>query len=197
MGGPVDVGSLQWRVDLPTIRSRADPAADARMGMGASDRPQIPAERMLAYHPIVLGDQVLVCDENRILAYNLNDRPTPRRAGEPSIEQVWRNDGDRGGGSPPRPRMFSGIPRYTLTAFGDRIYARLGPTEGRSMGGACGRGGGDGAELHLCVDRSTEGKQIWKKRRSEVPCPSGRPRRSAAPGFEGTPVADARASTSP
>jgi len=35
----------------------------------------IPEDRKLAYHPIVLGDQVVICDENTITAYNLNDRP--------------------------------------------------------------------------------------------------------------------------
>ena len=34
-----------------------------------------PQERLLAFHPIVLGDQVIVSDGTRVLAYNLNDRP--------------------------------------------------------------------------------------------------------------------------
>ena len=43
------------------------------MGMSSF---RIPDDRLLAYHPIVLGDQVVVCDSNRIIAYDLNDRPT-------------------------------------------------------------------------------------------------------------------------
>ena len=41
-------------------------------GMGATTGSP---ERLLAYHPIVLGDQVIVGDGTRVFAFNLNDRP--------------------------------------------------------------------------------------------------------------------------
>ena len=75
----------QWKVELPAPSIPAVPTrAVSRMG-GMGMAQQASPDRLLAYHPIVLGDQVLVCDENRILAYNLNDRPSGgrrlRRAG--------------------------------------------------------------------------------------------------------------------
>ena len=78
---PIDVGSLQWRVELDRISPHADrlclrPAADGDECLA------VPQDRLLAYHPIVLGDQVIVCDGSRVLAYNLNDRPErPRGIG--------------------------------------------------------------------------------------------------------------------
>ena len=41
----------------------------------ASSVPTVPGIRKAAILMIVLGDQVLVCDGSRVLAYNLNDRP--------------------------------------------------------------------------------------------------------------------------
>ena len=67
--GTVDVGSLQWRVELESISpGRAFPSRRGPVS-------PIAADRLLAYHPIVLGDQVIVCDDDRILAYDLNKRP--------------------------------------------------------------------------------------------------------------------------
>ena len=85
------------------------------------------ADRLLAYHPIVLGDQVIVCDDERIVAYNLNDRPE----GRPAVHRArsgpaWRHDQHAGDVVRRPPGCRAARPRYTLTAFGDRIYARLG-----------------------------------------------------------------------
>ncbi len=74
VAGPIDVGSTQWRVELEKVQTSRAPTFGARM-MGGVSTPN-PPERLLAYHPIVLGDQVIVSDGARVLAYNLNDRPT-------------------------------------------------------------------------------------------------------------------------
>jgi outer membrane protein assembly factor BamB len=186
--GPVDVGSLQWRVELEQVT----PGQNPRFGRGialpvAPPRP----DRLLAYHPIVLGDQVIVCDDNQILAYNLNDRPEgPAGTSAGSIKVAWKHDEDQGSGVPQAARLGVGVPRYTLTAYGDRIYARMGMTTAPFMG----RMGTGGSQSYLvAVDRSTDGKLLWKKLASDVPT-SKKPgeANSRSVGFEGTPVADAR-----
>ena len=92
------------------------------MAMGSSTSPQ---DRLLGYHPIVLGDQVVVCDSSRVLAFNLNDRPGGREGGPPlAIEPAWKHDPES---AVTQAYRATGIPRYTLTAVGNRIYARMGP----------------------------------------------------------------------
>ena len=68
--GAIDVGSLQWRVELDPSRTRG-PARQHRGGMRRGGRPSdghrsAMPDRLLAYHPIVLGDQVIVCDDTQI-----------------------------------------------------------------------------------------------------------------------------------
>ena len=63
-------GESRWR---RSCRSADLARASASGSVGDLLRPR--TERLLAFHPIVLGDQVLVCDGTRVLAYNLNDRP--------------------------------------------------------------------------------------------------------------------------
>ena len=177
--GPIDVGALQWRKRLPS-RPRA-PSAYGMQRMGAAA-----AERSLPYHPIVVGDQVLVADETRVFAYNLSARPapgTPASAGDEEDQSdgifAWettRIPSQVGGG---------GGPRHTLTAAGDRIFARLGPAGQRAAGGAS-------LIVALVNNREIEGKRIWSRNALEVELPRRKPDANRAAAFEGTPVADER-----
>jgi cellulose synthase operon protein C len=184
--GPVDVGSLQWRVDLDPVQPGRGYRNNRGLSTGGPTRP----DRLLAYHPIVLGDQVLVCDDGQILAYNLNDRPEGA-PGTPSgaVKIAWRHDEEQGGGGPQAARFSVGVPRFTLSAQGDRVYARMGLTSVPYMG----RVGAPAQSYLVAVDRSTDGKLLWKKPSGDV-LPARKPGDAAGRniGFEGSPVADAR-----
>ncbi|WP_435016666.1 PQQ-binding-like beta-propeller repeat protein [Tundrisphaera sp. TA3] len=197
---PIDVGSLQWRVDLEPI-----PSSTARMSLYPSrmrtfSQPMalpIPPERLLAYFPIVVGDQVIVDDERQVLAYDLNSRPGEGIAPSGPIEPAWRSEKSPPGSGPMANRGFQGIPRYTLTAFGDRIYARMGSPPSTLF--LAGRGNinfqaSSAPSFVVALDRGADGKRLWKKDASEI---NLTPRKlENEPGsnvvFEGTPVADAR-----
>ena len=184
--GPIDVGSIQWRVDLEAIASNrgAHPYRGIAMTTGPTS-----AGQKLGYFPIVLGDQVIVCDESRITAYNLSDRPDgPAGAGVGTVKLAWRHSEDEGSG-PQATRITQGLPRFTLTAQGDRIYARMGVNSVAYMG----RMGGSSSSYLVALDRSTDGKLLWKKPSVDV-LTALKPAEGAARsiGFEGTPVADAR-----
>ncbi|MDR3639685.1 MAG: PQQ-binding-like beta-propeller repeat protein, partial [Isosphaeraceae bacterium] len=185
VAGSIDVGSLQWKVELPAVETGGNaPRMGGRMGFTS---PQPTPDRLLAYHPIVLGDQVLVADENRILAYNLNDRPGNRSQ---SIEPAWKRDESKNGFAQAR-KPSAGVPRYTLTAYGDRVFARMGPTNWMSLVGM--RPVQEARSYLIAVDRGTEGKLLWTRQATDVTLPK---RQADAParstGFEGTPVADGR-----
>ena len=105
-------------------------------GRNGSSTVQATPERLLAFHPIVLGDQVLVCDGARVLAYNLNDRPGgPDGTESRPVTSAWKYDSDNGVSAPQAPRPYAAIPRYTLTALGHRIYARMGTVSTFNPGG--------------------------------------------------------------
>jgi outer membrane protein assembly factor BamB/tetratricopeptide (TPR) repeat protein len=184
--GPIDVGSIQWHVDLEPVATSRGP--HGYRGITTTPGPTAPGQK-LAYHPIVLGDQVIVCDENRITAYNLNDRPeTPPGAGSGTVKPAWQHSSDDGNG-PQATRMTLGLPRFTLTAHGDRIFARMGLNSFSSMG----RMGATSSSYLVAVDRGTEGKLLWKKPSVDV-LAALKPAEGASRsiGFEGTPVADSR-----
>jgi outer membrane protein assembly factor BamB/tetratricopeptide (TPR) repeat protein len=184
---PIDVGSLQWKVALERItQNRTYPYAPRTVTMTASPSAQ---DRLLGYHPIVLGDQVVVCDGTRVLAYNLNDRPGGREGSGAAVEPAWKFDPENTG--PQAFRGNPGIPRYTLTAVGTRIYARMGSLAPSYFG--MGRQGGTSSSYILALDWSAQGKMLWMQKAAELSLPN-RPadRVSRTVNFEGTPVADSR-----
>ncbi len=195
--GSVEVGSLQWRVGLDpvTLSGRASYGRGRSMSYPA---PTVLADRLLAYHPIVVGEQVIVAEESRITAYNLNQRPSD--GSSPLGVLAWRYDHQGTFVSEASRGPVQALPRYTLTAFGDRIYARMGPPPTASlggMGGGMGRMGGGGSSAPpshvVALDRSTEGKLVWKRAASEIALPRRRADGgSRAATFEGTPIADGR-----
>jgi outer membrane protein assembly factor BamB len=180
----VDVGSLQWKVKLPEFELDR---RSSRYGGGRAYNAQTPPprERLLLYHPIILGDQVMICDQNRVFAFNLNDRPDSSGA---EIEPAWKREESH---DVPQATRSTGIPRYTLTAFGDRIFARMGPTSWPAlhMRGNIGTSKSDSSII--AIDRSTEGKLVWRRAAVDMNIPK-KPNDTRTTGFEGTPVADGR-----
>ena len=197
--GTIDVGSLQWRVELEPHRAEPGAVAASRRGCRSSpDRRRPP----LAYHPIVLGDQVIVCDDDRIVAYDLNERPEGP-AGSPSgaVKEAWKHDEQPGRTRPGPPGSPVAPPRFTLTAFGDRIYRPDGAgrldADGHGRMGIGGRG---------CRRRASWSPSTGRRRAScsgSAPADDDRPAQapgrgpSRTVGFEGTPWPTPGASTSP
>ena len=185
---PIDVGSMQWKVPLERITPgrSGSPYGPRALAMSPGAATQ---EKLLGYHPIVLGDQVIVCDGTRVLAYNLNDRPGGKEGGAALvIEPAWKHDPET-----PVPQAFrvnSGTPRYTLTAVGNRIFARMGVAT-PSPYGPMNRQGINTSSYLVALDWSGQGKMLWLQRASELVLPN-RPadRINRSVNFEGTPVAD-------
>ncbi len=186
--GPIDVGSLQWRVSLTPVEISRNQFRQRSSGLNPS------SDRLLAYHPIIIGDQVLVANDRGITAYDLNVRPgDPSLAGVAHGEIAWQTTPDQAIAQTAS-RVITGLPRYTLTAVGHRVYARLGPPAGSNL--SFNRMGAPTPartpSLVVAVDRSSEGKLLWKSIATEIPLPK-RPHNDKSPAavFEGSPVADA------
>lgn len=191
--GPIDVGSLHWRVDLdPIAAQKKQSSMMLRQGFASG---VIPApDRLLGYHPIIVGDQVLVANDHRVTAYDLNVRPgEPGSTGVVQPDVAWHTSGSPAAGPG---KSLGSLPRYTLTAVGHRVYARLGAPPGPTFAfnGRNGMPATPGSPSSIvAIDRANEGKFLWERRAAEIPLPK-RPNNGTSPAaaFEGTPVADAR-----
>lgn len=172
----VDVGSPQWSVKIDRVTS----------GRGAApfgSRPNlivgVSADPIAAYHPIVLGEQVVIADDRVVRAYTLSERPR-------SVDDVlWQYPPQGPRTASPTARGNVRSARHSLTAAGDRIFARLGPT---------GSSGGQGNSEVVALDLARQGAFLWKVKASEVEVPNRarEARNRAAIGFEAAPAADAR-----
>jgi len=190
VAGSIDVGSMQWRVDIEKVSLNRNTFGRG-IGVGVASAS---LERLLAFHPIVLGDQVIICDGTQVLAYNLNDRPTDADENAPrQVEPVWKHPPEDAQ-VPQARHASSGIPRYTLTAVGHRIYVRMGAMSApvfQGMGGM----GGRGTTSIVALDWNTQGKLLWEQKSTSLILPNRPPDRNngnRTVSFEGTPVADAR-----
>lgn len=178
---PIDVGSLQWRAKLEPVSPSRPAGALGRPMQVSPLRP----DRGLAYHPIIIGEQVVLCDANRLFAFNLNDRPGDAAASESDAEaKVAWSQSINPNAEARAARPIFGVPRFTVTGQGDRIFARLGPLGTRM-----------GTSFLVAVqnNRDVDGKLIWRRASSEITLPQ---RQGGGAGrfvaFEGTPVADDR-----
>ena len=188
----IDVGSLQWRVALDRISPTRSggpygrPAFARNNGAATSS-----ASELLGYHPIIVGDQVIVGNGSRIVGYNLSDRPNAADGGQTlAVQPAWIHDPEDGAATPRARQPNWSIPRYTLTAAGGRIFARMGAS---SPPGFMGGARGSGADSYLvAVDRDDPGgKPLWVQRSRQLVLPdrpAGQVGRTV--NFEGTPVAD-------
>ena len=113
-------------------------------------------------------------------------RPRPGRGRLEDTRPDGLADGARGS---------RGLPRYTLTAFGDRIYARMGQPPARSP--TMNRMGigidGTSASFSSPSTGRPRGKMLWKREAvGDRPAQARAEGGNRNAGFEGTPVADAR-----
>jgi len=142
---PIDVGAAVWEIPLT-----APPASDARMARRAGLpllRVAEKHEQPLSYHPVVVGDLVLLSTLYEVNAYDLATGTQRWSAQSPSIQP--RRDPRFNSG-----RNLLGTPRFTLTAHGTRVYANLGPAGSASVGT-------QRSQL-VCLDLEAEGRLIWK-----------------------------------
>ncbi len=198
--GTVDVGSFQWRVPLEPVLSGRP--MHPGMAMRQNFDPRNPpggggGEPIPAYHPIVLNDQVLIGDHDQVAAYDLSARP---EESDGRVRVAWKHDANDQAGVGTAPQNVAQTQvRYTLTAVGDRVFARLGTPPTAGQGRANNANGAQTPSSIVAVQRSTEGKVLWRRWAAEVELPRhGKPVADAADrisqsfAFEGTPVADER-----
>jgi outer membrane protein assembly factor BamB len=147
-----------WRVKLPSLTKAGRESPVERGSL----------TRNVAFHPIIVQQQVLIADHRSVMSYHLT-----------TGRELFRYDLKEAGLSDPGPGLDANVamPRFTLSADDRRAYARLGQY---SVGAANGKS----ASYLVCLDL-TEPAAARKRELWHVPAPSD----GVVTGFfEGTPL---------
>ncbi len=192
----IDLGDRQWRTPIDSIvQGPARFQGQNRFG-GFGGRGMFPRnfpanpnrqseQLLLAYHPVIVDEQVIISTELGVRAYNLNESPKP----DEPVRPLWSQDFDRvGRNNNPQQTMSSSAPRMTLTARSGRLFARLGES---GINLEFGNRMAPSNAFIVALDFRNKGQVIWRLQGSQIELPQ--PDGNAAPligSIEGTPVAD-------
>jgi cellulose synthase operon protein C len=132
-----------WRVALPSLDSLKNDKHSTLPRRHESTR-------RIAFHPVIVGQQVLLADAHSVTSYHL---PTGRR--------LFRYD-LKGAGLQDRDDRAGPLPRFTLSADGERVYARL----GRQWLGPCKDGDVAEPSYIVCLDlaepdNAARARELW------------------------------------
>ena len=155
--GTVDISSVVWKVPLPKV-ALPDPEIAVRMEL----RPRRVAEdvrALLSYHPAVSGQQVFFATEHQVFGLNLGSgKPLWTAGSGRPLGEIYRSAAIER----PSPRLQSmlGVPRFTVTVHGERLYARIGsPLTAHMRSRRLPLRG----ENHLiCLDLAAQGALLWE-----------------------------------
>jgi len=164
----IDVAEVAWRVPLDRSAVAGSPNPAAKIPRVAEN-----ADAPLSYHPVLAGNLVLVNNQAEILAI---DARTGKPAWGNSGPAVFRDQDPIGLSASADPPNTLGVPRFTMTVFGGRVYARMGTaiTSRPPQSSEHNQRG-----YLVCIDLEAEGRLVWNIEPEE-------------PGwaFEGSPVVD-------
>ena len=165
-----DLGRVAWRValreSLPADRLLSDSQVPVHRVAEDGARP-------LSYHPVVVGNLVLVNSQVEVLALDVTSGKPAWGLGS---AEIFRDQFDASVHALYHPSSSLGVPRFTMTASGDRLYARM----GTGVTARPGQPGSTGPTGYLvALDLAAQGRLVWKI------APDG-----PDWAFEGSPVSD-------
>jgi len=168
--GEIDLGAPAW----PAISLGPAPAAQQAFVGGMAQARRVGEERgqLLSYHPLVVGDWLLVCTGEQVLAYDV-------RTGQPAWGDspiIYPGDAAPSANRTSYSRSALGVPRHTLSVYGNKLFARMGS---QVTAGIQGNPPVRSTGHVVCLDLNAEGRLLW----SIAPTEDGW-------AFEGTPVCD-------
>ena len=149
----VDVGKVAWRVPL-----RRTLGADRLVNRSRASVARVAedAATPLSYHPVVSGPLVLVNSQVEIVAF---DFQTGKPAWGLDSAAIFRDEFDDSVHALYHPANGLGVPRFTMTVQGERLYARMGTSVTDRPRNATSTGG---SGYLVCLDLAAQGRLAWK-----------------------------------
>ncbi len=152
--GNLDLGLAAWE---PI--SLGEPAAAGATNARAFSLRRIgeDAQRVLSYHPLLVGGLVLFNDQNKIYALNAKTGAPAWPSDDPKRRSGEIFEGE-GGSTSVRMSSGLGVPRFTMTAHDNKLFARMGSqVTSRPLESLDGRTGG----YLVCLDLAAQGRLVW------------------------------------
>jgi outer membrane protein assembly factor BamB len=175
-GRRLDLGPAAWE---PIALGEALAADSANARAYSLRRIGEDAQRLLSYHPLVIGDLVLVNNQSQIFAFDLKTG-APAWPGDPERPkgEIYADENARLAAG--RTHRGLGVPRFTMTVHGGKLFARMGSqVTGHSLESYESRSGG----YLVCLDLEAQGRLVWKPDGRILPDDDGW-------AFESAPVVD-------
>jgi len=145
----IDVGKVAWRVPLRKV-------AAAPSFLGASDTPPGAPRALLSYHPVLVGNLLLF---NNRLSISALDVRTGQAAWGSHSTAIYRDELDGALHDIHNPPGTLGVPRFSMTVFADKLFARMGSSvTGRPQQSTSVYRPG----YLVCLDLAAEGRLQWK-----------------------------------
>ena len=160
----LDVGAVAWRIPLRPAVAAANPTSVKSAG----ENPREP----LSFFPLLVGRQVLVNTDRQVLAM----RCTTGQAAWGRTAAIYESEMTAPTAGPVSPLDSLGSPRFSMTVFHDRLFARIGSTVTDQVRGST----PEHSACLVCLDLAAEGRLLWKIAPEE------------GWAFEGSPLADER-----
>jgi hypothetical protein len=143
----IDVGEAAWRIPLHQVK----PAVNAAVA-GVAENAQAP----LSYHPVLVGDVVLINDQAEIRAIRAS---TGKRAWGKADGVIFRDPLDKPPEDLSNPANTLGTARFTMTVHEGKLFARMGRAiTGRPRESTLRASGG----YLVCLDLAAEGQLLWE-----------------------------------
>lgn len=175
----VDVGGELWSVRLKEMRAERMTKSD-EFGIERTERaPTALPNKVLSYYPAAWNRIAFYCDDTDVYACDLS----PARGGQPAWGgndfSVYRLPAEFDQ-NPPAHRARAGLPRYSVTISGNRLYARLGPLAVASGRNRALRQSGN---MLVCLDLARQADLVWTIMADDLEIDGGKW------SFDGAPVA--------
>lgn len=174
----IDVGGPLWSVRLKEVRVERTGKHEESPFERPERGPAMLPMRVLSYYPVAWRNVIFYCDETDIYALDA----TAARGGQPA----WGNEASiyrlppELDHLPNAARGRAGVPRYTLTVDGGRLFARLGASAAPSSRN---RGFRQVGNSLVCLDLVRQGDLQWIIRSEGLESDAGKWT------FDGAPVA--------
>jgi len=170
----LDLGPVAW----PPINLGEALTADAGVSRAYSlRRTGEDSQALLGYHPLIVGDLLLVNNHSQIFAFNLRTGAAAWPSSDPKrpVGEIYF---DEAAAQARMPLRGWGVPRFTMTVHENKLYARMGnqvttrPLEMSERE----------AGTIVCLDLAAQGRLVWRLSPNEGRAEDDRW------AFEGSPI---------
>jgi outer membrane protein assembly factor BamB len=180
----LDVGGELWSVRLKEMRVERTMRLDDFQVERFERGPAVLPFKVLSYYPAAWNRIAFCCDDTDVYAYDLSGARGGQPAWEGNDASIYHLPAEFTQNMPGA-RSRAGLPRFSVTITGNRLYARLGP-----MAAVSGRNRilNSTGNFLVCLDLARQGDLVWIIKADELEA-DGAHAEGGHWSFDGAPAA--------